>query len=167
MSEPAATSAELQYVDRVGRYFAAQYSVAPVTGRVCGWLMICEPPQPTAADVAAALGISRSAVGTAVTMLERWHVARRVRRPGERADRIEIDPAFGARSLESPAEYDELRAIVLEGLALLADGSPRRLATLRETLAFTDFLIERLPRLAAEWNERRARLVARGELPDR
>src|SRR4051794_31547495 len=105
------TDAELSFADEFGRFFARQYGMAPMMGRVAGWLLICDPPAQTAAEIADALQASRSAVGTAVDVLEKNLVVRRTRAPGERADRISINPAAGEQSLESPAEYAAYRAL--------------------------------------------------------
>lgn len=161
-----ATEAELAYVDKVGRLFSRQYGVPPMTGRVAGWLLICEPPQQTAAEIATALGASRSAVGAAVSMLEMWKLLLRSRPAGERADRVRIDPAFGMRSLEEQTDHADLAALAREGLELLAGASPSRRGRLVELVAMADWLDERMPALADEWRVHRARLVASGELPD-
>ena len=63
-------NAELDFADQVGRFFARQYGMPPATGRVAGWLLICDPPAQTAAEIAEALQMSRSAVGAAVSTLE-------------------------------------------------------------------------------------------------
>ena len=156
---------QLAFVDRVGRHFAKQYGVPPATGRVVGWLLICDPPQQTAAAIAEAVGISRSAVGGAVAMLETWGVVRKTRQPGERADRIVISGGFGSDSVGRVDEYETLAAFARDGLELLAGAPERQRARLLELAAFSDFLIERLPRLADEWRERRDELRAAGALP--
>jgi DNA-binding MarR family transcriptional regulator len=160
-----ATDAELSFADEFGRFFARQYGMAPMTGRVAGWLLICDPPAQTAAEIAEALQASRSAVGTAVDLLEENAFARRTRAPGERADRISIDPAAGEKGLDSPAEYAAYRALATRGCEVLADARPARRRRLLELAAFHDFLIERLPALAAEWRAHRQALLASGELP--
>ena len=134
-----ASEDELRYADAVGRFFVRRYGLPPVTGRVLGWLLICEPPDQTAAQVAEALQISRSAVGAAVTTLEHWSLVRRHRPVGERADRIVINP--------------------------LADASVERRARLLGLKAFSDFLVERMPQLRDEWRERARALRESGELP--
>jgi MarR family len=159
------TDAELSFVDQVGRHYQRHYAVPPMVGRVVGWLAICDPPEQTAAEIAEALQASRSAVGTAVSMLETWGSVRRTRAPGERADRIGFDPVW-ASALESPAEYGALAALARHGLEVLRDAPPARKARLLEIAAFAEFLLERLPALAAEWRERVAALRASGELPD-
>ncbi len=156
---------ELAFVDRVGRHYAKQYGVPPATGRVIGWLLICEPPQQTAAAIAEALGISRSAVGGAVTMLETWGAVRKTRRPGERADRIVVAGGFGSDSLGRVDEYETLAAFAREGLALLDGASAEQRGRLLEMEAFSQFLIERFPQLADEWAQKRDAMRAAGELP--
>ena len=65
------TEAELDFVDQFGRFFARQYALSPTTGRIAGWLLIRDPPAQTAAEIAEALQMSRSAArGSAVGWLE-------------------------------------------------------------------------------------------------
>jgi hypothetical protein len=85
--------------------------------------------------------------------------------PGERADRVRLSPV-AATALEAPAEYGALAALAQHGLDALADASLARRARLLEMKAFAEFLLERLPGLAAEWTERREALRASGEIPD-
>jgi hypothetical protein len=156
--------AELAFVEQLGRYFARQYSAPPMTGRVAGWLMICNPPFQTAAEIAAALGASRSAIGTAVAMLESWKLVRLSRGPGERADRIGMRAEYWEQSMDAP-EYVELASLARAGLEAMGDAPPTRRARLAELAAFADFLADRMPALAAEWRERREALRTAGELP--
>jgi DNA-binding MarR family transcriptional regulator len=158
------TDAELSFADEFGRFFARQYGMPPMMGRIAGWLLICDPPAQTAAEIAEALQVSRSAVGTAVDLLEKNAVARRTRVPGERADRISANPAAAEQGLD-PSEYAGYVALASQGLELLADAPPARRRRLLELAAFHDFLIERLPPLAAEWQAHRDALIASGELP--
>ena len=160
-----AIDAELSFADEFGRFFAGQYGMPPMTGRVVGWLLICDPPAQTAAEVADALQASRSAVGAAVDILEKTAIVRRTRAPAERADRISINPAAAEQGLESPAEYAGYRVLARRGLELLADAPLARRRRLLEFAAFNDFLIERLPALAADWRAHRDALIASGELP--
>jgi len=159
------TDAEFSFIDQVGRALARQYGLPPTTGRVMGWLLICDPPAPTAAEIAEALQISRSAVGSAVTLLEQWDLARRHRPPGERADRIAVIAAAGEPSLDNTAEFGAMTALAQHGLGLLEGESLERRARLLELKAFGEFLVERMPQVAEEWRERRRRLRESGELP--
>ena len=161
----APTEEELSFTDHVARFFAKQYGLPPATGKILGWLFICDPPGQTAAEIAAALQLSRSAVGNAVTLLENFDQVRRARPPGERADRIYAVPASGEGSLDKAAEFGASRALADLGLELLKDEPIERRARLLEMKAFSDFLLERMPAVAVEWRERRRQLRASGELP--
>jgi hypothetical protein len=57
-------------------------------------------------------------------------------------------------------------ALVRHGLDVIGDASVARRARLLEAAAFYEFLLERLPALAAEWRTRRDALRASGDLPD-
>lgn len=156
---------ELAFADQVGRHFARQYALPAMTGRVLGWLLICEPPSQTAAELGEALRASRTAIGTAVAALERTNLAQRTRAAGERADRIAVHPALGMQALEEPTEYVALGALARHGLDVLEGEPTRRRARLLEMAAFADFLAERTPVMVAEWRARRDALRASGELP--
>jgi hypothetical protein len=161
-----ATEAELAFADQVGRFYARQSALPPVTGRVFGWLLICDPPEQTAAEIAEALRTSRSAVGNAIAMAESMGQIQRRRAAGERADRICFHPEAALRAIESSDEYGAMLALMRHGLDVLSDAPPARRARLLEAAAFYEFLLERMPALAAEWRARRDALHASGELPD-
>ncbi len=157
---------ELEFANDLGRFYARQYSMPPMTGTVLGWLMICDPPEQTAAEMAEALGASRSAIGTAIGMLDTQRYLRRSKAPGDRRERISLYPTWNERSLDTPTEFFEMEQLGRRGLAAL-DGAPRaRQARLLEAIAFSAFLRERTSRWADEWRERRQQLIDSGELPD-
>jgi DNA-binding transcriptional regulator GbsR (MarR family) len=159
------TEEELAFADSFGRHMASQYGLPPMTGRVCGWLLICDPPEQSIAELTEALHASRTAVGDALSQLERFGYIRRMRRAGERADRVSVHPDAHLRSMMDTTEYSAHAAIARRGLEILHDASAERRQRLAEYAAFSDFLVERLPRLGAEWAEHRDRLRASGDLP--
>src|SRR5258705_9293960 len=109
--------------------------------------------------------MSRSAAGSAVGWLEKVGMLKRTRAPGERADRVMIHPSYGVQALESPGENEALAALTRYGLQVIADASVERRARLVELTALSEFLIERMPKLADEWREYRETLRASGDLP--
>ena len=160
------TDAELAFADKLGGYVARQYGLPPVFGRVSAWLLICDPPEQTAAEIAEALHASRSAVGSAIASLENQGQVRRTRAAGERADRVSFHPEAAVQGLEAPEEYRAMMALAREGLEVLRDASPGRRARLLHAVAFYEFLLERMPAVADEWRAYRDALIASGELPD-
>jgi DNA-binding MarR family transcriptional regulator len=150
------TDAELIFADHAGRFYARQYGIPPVAGRLLGYLAVCDPPQQTIADLAEALLASRSAITGAVNLLEGYHAVRRTRAAGDRVDHVSIDPAgLEPRGFDA-AVYKEQAAVAREGLALLKDAPPARRALLEDVAALGDFLAEKMPALLDEWRVHRA-----------
>jgi MarR family len=160
------TDAELTFADHAGRFYARRYGMAPMVGRLLGYLFICEPREQSIAELSDALLASRSAIAGAVNTLESLRLVRRSRAAGERMDRVSID-------LQSPhamgfdvSEYQELANLAREGLAVLPDAPLERRAVLLEMAAFADWLTSRMPEWEKDWNAHRAELRDAGELPD-
>jgi DNA-binding MarR family transcriptional regulator len=159
------TDAEITFADHAGRFYARRYAMAPMVGRLVGYLAVCEPREQSIGELAEALLASRSAIAGAVSALENLGLIRRSRAAGERMDRVRID-LTGPRAMGfDTSEYEELAALWREGLELLADAPPARRAVVLEWAAFADFLVERLPALEQEWKARREALRAAGDLP--
>jgi len=159
------TDAQITFADHMGRYYATRFAFPPMVGRLIGYLAVCDPPEQTIAELADALLASRSAITGAAKVLETIHVIQRSRSAGERMDRIRIDlSAPEAMGMDS-SEYQEMGQLAREGLEVLKDAPPERRANLLEMRAFADFLVEQMVRFENDWKERRAALVAAGELP--
>ena len=151
-----ATEAQLAFAERAGTYYAREYRMPPIAGRVIGYLAICDPPQQTIADLAGELLASRSAITGAVKLLEGYHAVRRTRAAGDRVDRVSLDPAGLEPSGFGAAVYREMAALAREGLSLLTDAPPDRRRVLEDVAALGDFLAERMPALLDEWRAYRA-----------
>src|SRR6185437_12039407 len=101
------TDAEITFADHAGRLFARRYGMAPMVGRLLGYLAICDPPEQSIAELAEALLASRSAIAGAIKALDPLGMIRRSRAAGERMDRVRID-LTGPRTLGfDVSEYHE------------------------------------------------------------
>ncbi|HEY6481461.1 MAG TPA: MarR family transcriptional regulator [Streptosporangiaceae bacterium] len=160
------TDAEITFADHAGRLYARRYGMAPMVGRLLGYLAVCDPGDQSIAELAEALLASRSAIAGAVNSLETIGLIRRSRAAGERMDRVRIDITAPRSTGFDVTEYQEQGDLAREGLALLADAPPERKAVLLEWAAFADFLVARLPQVEQDWIAHRAALRAAGELPD-
>jgi len=158
--------AELTFADHAGRLYARRYAMAPMVGRLLGYLLICDPREQSIAELAESLLASRSAIAGAVKTLEQMSLVRRSRAAGERMDRIGINLASPQAMGFDPTEYQEQAALAREGLAILADAPPARRTVLLEMAAFADWISARLPEWEKDWRAHRERLRAAGELPD-
>jgi hypothetical protein len=157
---------EITFADHAGRLFARRYGMAPMVGRLVGYLAVCDPHEQSITELADALLASRSAIAGAVNTLENLRMIQRSRAAGERMDRVRIDRSYTQTTGFDPTEYREQGELAREGLRMLADAPPERRAILLEWAAFADFLVERLPVLEQEWKERREALQAAGQLPE-
>ena len=160
------TDAQITFADHMGRFYARRFSFPPMVGRLIGYLAVCDPPDPTIGELAEALLASRSAIAGAVKVLETIHVVQRSRVAGERMDRVRIDLSSQQSMGMDVSEYEEMRELAREGLEVLGDAPLQRRAALLELSAFSEFLVEQMPKLRQEWEARREELVASGELPE-
>lgn len=157
---------EITFADHAGRFYARRYGMAPIVGRLLGYLSICYPREQSITELADALLASRSAIAGALNTLESLGLIRRSRAAGERMDRVCIDLSSPRAMGFDFSEYQEQAELAREGLRHLGDAPPERRAILLEWAALADFLVERLPLLEQEWKEWRQKLLAAGELPD-
>jgi len=143
----------LTYADHMGRSLARRYGYPPVTGRVIGYLSVCEPAQQSINDIADTLLSSRSAVNNALKMLEAQKLVIRTRAAGTRADVVELRPVSVESAGFEPDEYQETADLAREGLELLKNAPPERREPLEAAASLGDFLAERIPQLYPEWQK--------------
>jgi hypothetical protein len=81
----------LGWVERVATFFVDHYGLPPITGRILGWLMICDPPEQSPAEIAEAIGASRASLTTNMRLLIASGLVHRLTRPGGRTAYYRID----------------------------------------------------------------------------
>ena len=138
----------LAWVERVSAFFEANYGMAPITGRIVGWLLICEPAEQSAGEVAAAIKASRASLTTNLRALIASGLVRRVRRAGERTAYHRIDP--DAWEMVIRARVASLAAIdrlAEDGMRLAGPASERaaRLRATQEVFAWFEALLADAP----------------------
>ena len=115
---------EITFADHAGRFYARRYGMAPMVGRLLGYLAVCDPHEQSVTELADALLASRSAIAGAVNTLESLGLIRRSRAAGERMDRVRIDMSSPRATGFDLSEYQEQGELAREGLRLLADAPP-------------------------------------------
>ncbi|MEV0999538.1 transcriptional regulator [Nonomuraea sp. NPDC050202] len=109
----------LEWVERVATFVSEEWGLAPITGRILGWLMACDPPAQTAGDIAGAIGASRASLTTNMQLLTSVKLIRRFRRPGERNVYYQIeDDAWSKVIRQKLAAFTAFDELVAEGLKL-------------------------------------------------
>ncbi|HSW74933.1 MAG TPA: MarR family winged helix-turn-helix transcriptional regulator [Candidatus Saccharimonadales bacterium] len=145
----------LIFADHLARFYAERYSMPPVVGRLIGYLAVCQPMEQSINDIAKALLTSRSAINSAIKVLENMKHIQRTRPAGTRADLISLSPLGWENTGFEPSEYTQMAALAREGLELLKDASPERRQPLETMASLNDFLAQRLPELYEEWTSYR------------
>jgi DNA-binding transcriptional regulator GbsR (MarR family) len=146
------------FIDAAGTWCAKAYGVPKMAGRVLGYLLVCDPAEQTAAQVAEALDASKGAISGATGWLVRTKLIERLHVRGERADRFRLRPEAWADQLRDEATMRETRTLLGQGLEALAGTPPTRPARLQELDAFYAWLERRMPTLWEEWQQHKQEL---------
>src|SRR5437868_1757412 len=120
-----------RFTDATGEWVSKSYGLPRMTGRAFAWLLVCDPPEQTAAQLAEALDASKGAISGATAMLVRLGLVDRLHVRGERADRFRVRPDTWDDQIRDPGA-DQARALVAQGLDALADEPASRRARLEE-----------------------------------
>jgi DNA-binding transcriptional regulator GbsR (MarR family) len=135
------TPAEGTFVEEMGQFLAG-LGMTPMAGRMWGWLLICEPADQTAADIAAALQASRGAISGTARILANAGLIRRGTKPGDRREYFSAPPEALESMIGSAASiYRQMRAIAERGLAATTERGPAaraRLEEFRDVMAFVE-----------------------------
>ncbi|MDQ6777892.1 MAG: transcriptional regulator [Actinomycetota bacterium] len=141
-----------QFIDATGDLWAKSYGLPRMTGRVLAWLLVCDPAEQTAAQIAEALDASKGSISGATGMLVRARLVDRLHFRGERADRFRLRPEAWDEQVRDLGA-GEARALIALGREALADAPASRRARLEELDAFYEWWETRSPALAEEWQE--------------
>jgi DNA-binding transcriptional regulator GbsR (MarR family) len=126
------TVGESQFVEEMGQ-FLASIGMTPMAGRMWGWLLICEPQEQTAAQIAEALQASRGAISGTARLLGNAGLIRRSTRRGDRKEYFSAPPeALDSMLGSAAAIYRQMRAIAERGLVATADRPLQARARLQE-----------------------------------
>ena len=142
---------EREFAEQVG-VVLGQMGMPPAFGRLLGWLLICDPPSQTSAQLSEALGLSKGSVSTGMRMLERSGLVHRVPMPG-RGHAYEMAADGLVRATDPATRFGMLRDVMDKGLAVLEDPDSDRARRLRVTRDFYAFVSVRIPELMEEFKD--------------
>ncbi|WP_167133173.1 GbsR/MarR family transcriptional regulator [Paramicrobacterium chengjingii] len=144
---------ELDYVDEVAAFFAHE-GMPLIPGRVIGWLLISDPPEQSAADLARVLEVSRSSISSAARLLTPSGLVESVRKRGERQEYLRIRPDGWSQMLASRyAKTTAFRQITERGLDLLSTSPPVQRERLKSVTELYRFLEAELPAMWERWEQ--------------
>src|SRR5580693_10368182 len=81
-----------RFIESLGMQLELEAGAPRMVGRVLGWLLVCDPPEQSAAELAERLQASKGSISTATRLLLRMGMIERVRLRGERFDRFIARP---------------------------------------------------------------------------
>jgi len=117
----------LAWVERAAMFFIDEYGVPPITGRIIAWLLVCDPPEQSGAELADAIGASRASITTNIRLLTGASVVRRLTRPGGRTTYYVVDDQMWEAIVRRRVQQSALfRDIAWEGVELLGAGERAR-----------------------------------------
>ena len=152
------TPAQSRFIEEMGQFLGG-YGMTPMAGRMWGWLLLCDPPEQTAAQIAEALGASRGAVSGAARILTTAGFIRRTTRRGDRREFFSSPPeAMDSMLANASVIYRQLRIISEHGLEAAAD-SPGAYARLQEFHDLMAFIEVEVPRVIDRFLEERSALA--------
>ena len=135
------TERESAFVEDMGQVLAG-YGMTPMAGRMWGWLLICEPAEQTAADIATALEASRGAISGTARLLASAGMIRRTTRRGDRREYFSAPPEAIDQLIASAGRiYRQIRELMERGLAAIDDRPPAsraRLEEMRDVMAYIE-----------------------------
>ena len=138
----------LDWVERMGTFFAENYGMPPITGRILSWLLVCEPAEQSAAEIAAAIRASRASLTTNMRLLTASGLARRITRAGARTTFYRVDDdAWEAVIRRRIATLAAIETLTEEGMRLVGPDTQRaaRLRATHEVFAWADTLFAAAP----------------------
>ena len=127
-----------------------------MAGRIFGWLLVCDPPEQSMEELAAAVQGSKASMSTMTRLLVSAALVEKVRLPGARCDAFRIRPGQWRQLWRSRMQLvDEATRLTGRGLALLEGRPPWVRARLEDLYYQYRFIGERLPALLEQLDRER------------
>jgi DNA-binding MarR family transcriptional regulator len=142
---------QAMFVEEMGQYLSS-VGMTPMSGRMLAWLLICDPVEQTAAELAEALRSSRGAISGAARSLETAGFVRRSRRRGDRREYFSVPPgAIRALVAGAGAIYHRLEVITAHGIGVVADLPPPKRERIEEFHDFVEYVERLVPALLEQY----------------
>ncbi len=155
------TSETNNYIERWGMLFEV-LGATRMMGKILGWLLICDPPEQSAADIAIAVNASAGTVSTTTRTLIQASMIEKVGIPGKRSAHFRVKPGMWGNLMKTRLQSIQfMEQLANEGLDVFPnpDGEPN--IRLREVGSYCRFVGEQFPKLfdswANEWEKERNR----------
>ena len=142
----------LEWVEQVAMYLARD-GVPPIAGRILGWLMVCDPPEQSAAQISTAVGASRASLTMNLRLLTGMGFLTWRTRPGDRTMYYRMaDDAWQAVVRRQIAGISSFLDITGQGLDLLGPEADEaaRIRQAHATFAWMAKVFDNAPPIESE-----------------
>ncbi|MEV6822619.1 transcriptional regulator [Nocardiopsis dassonvillei] len=142
----------LEWVEQVAMHLARD-GVPPIAGRTLGWLMVCDPPEQSAAQISAAIGASRASLTMNLRLLTGMGFLTWRTRPGERTMYYRMaEDAWQAVVRRQVAGIASFLDVTRQGLDLVGPESDRaaRIRQAHTTFAWMARVFDEAPPVEKE-----------------
>ncbi len=128
------------------------FGMTRIAARVLSALLVADPPEQTAEQLAATLQASRGAISGGTTMLTTMGLIERRRRPGDRKDYFRNKSnAWLEATKQQVTMISQLRNLAERGLEVIASDDPKVTEGLRDMRDMLRFYERELPEMLARW----------------
>lgn len=141
----------LTFAEEMGVEFE-QLGSTRMLGRVLGALMVADPPETTAEELATFLQASRGSISQATRQLVQLGLIERINRTGVRRDFYRVRRnAWVEASRHKTSEIHAMQALFKRGLRAMEGASDEARLALTESLRFMEFWEKESQALFARW----------------
>jgi DNA-binding transcriptional regulator GbsR (MarR family) len=143
---------EREFVDRMG-LLMERLGGTRTMGRLYAWLMICDPPHQSLTDLAAELGVSKTAISTVARLMETAGMIERAPAP-KREHRYQVVGGGWTQILRAQLAAVRNSLEILDfGLSVVGEDRPEQRARLEDTRKFFAFTIQDADGLLQRWQD--------------
>ena len=137
-----------RFLERATGSMGTVNGLPPSFMRVYCWLLVCEPPEQSVADLRQALGLSAGAVSSATATLIRMGVIERISQAGDRRHWFRIQPGGWERLLRVRLQALTAMSELIDEALATAPGPQTRLSELQDVSVWfeqriAELLVER------------------------
>ena len=150
--------AMMEWIEDMAAHFEASEGMPLIAGRILAFLLICDPPERTAAELAQGLSASTGSISTNVRLLLRLGVISKTTRQGREAALYRVQeerwPELVRQRMQRVTELKELTTV---GLRMFS-GQGERARRLRTVSEFYQWLAGEMPDLWRRWESERPKV---------
>ena len=153
MGTRSKATAIAEWVESLALQFVKVGGLPLIAGRIVGWLMVCEPAEQSADQIAIAIGASRASLSTNLRLLGAAGMIFVTTRSGDRVRYYRIDDqAWETAVRMQVAGLGAFIRIASDGVALVGESSQRagRMKSARRVFQWMVDVFDRAPPLGPE-----------------